>query len=110
MQPRGGGQAHLHGHRDVQRQAHADRQGHDHQDKKKHTKTQDIGTATFSVPPGKSTTIKLKLTGTGRALLSAAHGHLSATLTILKSSPAPSQTHTDAIHLVLHTVTKKTKK
>jgi hypothetical protein len=67
--------------------------------KKKHTKMQTIGTATFSMPAGKSETVKLTLNGTGRALLSAAHGHLSATLTILKSSPSPSTTQTKNVHL-----------
>ena len=74
--------------------------------KKRHTKTQTIGTATFSIPAGKSETVKLTLNGTGRALLSAAHGHLSSTLTILKASPSPSKTQTHGIHLV----TAKSKK
>jgi hypothetical protein len=68
--------------------------------KKRHTKTQTIGTATFSIPAGKSETVKLTLNGTGRALLSAAHGHLSSTLTILKASPSPSKTQTHGVHLV----------
>ncbi len=59
--------------------------------KHKHIKTQTIGTTTFSIPAGKSETVKLTLNGTGRALLSAAHGHLSATFTILKVSPRPEQ-------------------
>jgi hypothetical protein len=63
-------------------------------------KTTTIGIATFSIPPGKTVPIELKLNGTGRALLSADHGRLSATLTILKSSPAPSQAHTDNVQLV----------
>jgi hypothetical protein len=58
-----------------------------------------IGTASFSIAPGKTVTTKLKLNGAGRALLSADHERLSATLTILKSSPAPAQTHTDSVHL-----------
>jgi hypothetical protein len=58
-----------------------------------------IGTASFSIAPGKTVTTKLKLNGTGRVLLSADHERLSATLTILKSSPAPAQTHTDSVHL-----------
>ncbi len=74
--------------------------------KKRHTKTQTIGTATFSIPAGKSETVKLTLNGTGRALLSSAHGHLSSTLTILKASPSPSKTQTHGIHLV----TTKSKK
>jgi hypothetical protein len=78
--------------------------------KKKQTKTQTIGTATFSIPAGKTVTIKLKLNGTGRALLSAAHGRLGATLTILKTSPAPSNTQTKSVHLAQQKATKKGKK
>ena len=77
--------------------------------KKKHTKTQTIGTASFSIPAGKTATIKLALNGTGRALLSAAHGHLNASLTILNSSPSPAATHTASVHLALQKATKTKK-
>lgn len=52
-------------------------------------KVETIGSASFSISANKSATIMVRLNATGRALLSAAHGHLSATLTLLKSSPAP---------------------
>jgi hypothetical protein len=78
--------------------------------RKRHTKTQTIGTVTFSIPAGKTVTIKLKLNGTGRALLSAAHGGLNATLTILKTSPGPSSTQTKSVHLAQQKATKKGKK
>ena len=58
----------------------------------KKAKAETIGRAAFSIPAGKTATITFKLNGTGRSLLGAAHGHLSASLTVLKSSPAPSQT------------------
>ena len=67
---------------------------------KRRSKTTAIGTATFSILPGKTATIKLELNAVGRALLSAAHGRLSATLMVLKSSPAPSQTRTENVQLV----------
>ncbi len=67
--------------------------------KKRHTKTHAIGTTTFSIAASKSEIVKLTLNGTGRALLSAAHGHLNATLTVLKASPSPSNTQTHGIHL-----------
>jgi hypothetical protein len=76
---------------------------------KKHTKTETIGTATFSVATGQTEAIKLTLNGTGRDLLSAAHGQLGATLTIFKSSPSPSKTQTENVHLVLKKA-KKSKK
>jgi hypothetical protein len=63
-------------------------------------KTETIGTATFSIPPNETTSIKVTLSAAGKALLSVDHGRLGATLSILKSSPAPSQTHTDSVHLV----------
>ncbi len=55
---------------------------------------------TFSVPADKTATMKLTLNALGRALLSADHGRLSATLTVLKFLPVPSQTHTENVHLV----------
>jgi hypothetical protein len=67
---------------------------------KKGKKTKTIGTATFSISADKTATIKLTLNASGRALLSADHGRLSATLTVLKSSPIPSQTRTEKVHLV----------
>ncbi len=77
--------------------------------KKRHTKTQTIGTATFSIAAGKSETVKLTLNGTGRALLNAAHGRLSATLAILKSSPSPSKTQTENVHLAQQKAKKSMK-
>ena len=69
-------------------------------------KTETIGSATFSIPAGKTVSVRFALDGTGRALLSAAHGLLSATLAILKSSPTPSATQTDGVHLVQQKATK----
>ncbi len=71
-----------------------------------------IATATFSIPPGKTTTVWLKLDAYGRVLLNAAHGRLNASLTVLKSSPAPSQRTTDGVRLVREKTakTRKSKK
>ena len=74
--------------------------------KKRHTKTQTIGTATCSIPAGRSETVKLTLNGTGRALLGVAHGRLSATLTIFKASPSPSNTQTQGVRLAQQKATK----
>jgi hypothetical protein len=65
-----------------------------------HSKATTIGTATFSIPPGKTAVVELRLNPAGRALLSADHGRLNATLTLLKSSPAPAQTHTENVRLL----------
>jgi hypothetical protein len=78
--------------------------------KGKKVKTETIGTASFSVLRGTTATIKLKLNAAGRALLNADHGRLSASLTLLKSSPAPSQTQTEKVHLVQQSQHGKTKK
>ncbi|MGO9322363.1 MAG: hypothetical protein ACLQBY_16390 [Solirubrobacteraceae bacterium] len=67
--------------------------------KKKHAKTEAIGSAIFSIAAGRTATVKLTLNKTGRALLRVAHGYLSATLTIVKTSPGPSKTRTQGVHL-----------
>jgi len=64
------------------------------------TKTETIGTAIFSIPAGKTATIEFKLNAAGRALLSAAHGRLNASLTVFKTSPAPSQSRMHNVRLV----------
>jgi hypothetical protein len=63
-------------------------------------KTTTIGTASFSILAGKTAAIRLTLNAGWRALLSADHGRLNATLTVLKSSPSPSQTHSEGVRLV----------
>jgi len=78
--------------------------------KGKKAKMETIGTAAFSIPPNETTTIKLMLNAAGKALLGSDHGHLDATLSILKSSPAPSQTHTNSVHLVQQKAHGKAKK
>jgi hypothetical protein len=66
----------------------------------KRVKTTIIGTADFFIPAGKTATIKLTLNANGRALLDEDHGRLDATLTILKSSPSPSQTRSERVRLM----------
>ncbi len=74
--------------------------------KKKHSKTTTIGATSFSIAAGKTVAVKLALGAAGKASLSAAHGHLNATLTILKSSPAPAVTQTQSVHLAQQKATK----
>jgi hypothetical protein len=78
--------------------------------KHKHTEPDTIGTTTFSMPAGNSTAIALKLSAAGDALLSADHGRLDADLTVLKSSPAPSQIRTETVRLVQQKPHGKTKR
>jgi streptogramin lyase len=67
--------------------------------KGKKAKAETIGTASFSIPAGGTKLIKIKLDGTGSALLRAAHGHLGAAVKIVKESPSPSTTETQSVHL-----------
>jgi phosphodiesterase/alkaline phosphatase D-like protein len=67
--------------------------------KSKRSKPTLIGTGAFSIPPGKTQIVRLKLNGAGRALLEAGHGHLSANLAILELFPDPSQAQTETVHL-----------
>jgi hypothetical protein len=62
-------------------------------------RTKVIGTASFSIAPGKNVAVKVTLDAAGRALLKAAHGRLGASLLLVKSSPAPSQAHTASVRL-----------
>jgi hypothetical protein len=78
--------------------------------KKSKMKTTTVGTAGFSIPASETTTVKLELDAFGRALLSTDHGRLSATLTVLRSSPAPSQTHTVNVQLAEGKAAKAKKK
>jgi hypothetical protein len=55
--------------------------------KARHAGTEGIGSASFSIAAGAEAMVKVTLGRTGRALLRAAHGHLSATLTIVRTSP-----------------------
>jgi hypothetical protein len=75
-------------------------------DRRRRSSTTIIATTNFSVPPGESAAVKLRLDTAGRALLRADHGRLRATLTVLKSFPAPSQVHTDDVQLVQETAVK----
>jgi hypothetical protein len=68
--------------------------------RKRRSKMTTIGMAAFSVPPGKTTAVELRLDPAVRTLLNANGGRLGATLMILKLSPAPSQMHTETVQLV----------
>jgi hypothetical protein len=77
----------------------------------KKAKATVIGTVSFSIPAAKTAVVTIKLTAAGRALLNAGHGKLSASLTIVKSSPSPTSTKRESVHLVqkLATTGKKRK-
>jgi hypothetical protein len=65
----------------------------------KKAKAETIGTATFSIPEDKTGVVTIKLTPAGRALLKAAHGKLSASLTVVKSSPSPTSAEHKSVQL-----------
>jgi len=58
-----------------------------------------IGTGVFSLAAGRRVSVKVTLTRAGRALLRAGHGHLSASLLVVRSSPAPAQAFTAGVRL-----------
>ena len=101
------------------------------------TKTETIGTATFSIPAGKTATIevtlkagahghdrdtsfsipgdeaktvKVNLDAAGRALLKADHGRCSASLALLELAPSPQNTQTKTVQLVRQKAHGKAKK
>ncbi len=75
--------------------------------KGKKAKTETIGTASFSIPAGATRLIRIKLHGTGPALLRSAHGNLAAGLKIAKGSPSPNTTETQSVRLKQKAVAKK---
>ena len=67
--------------------------------KGKSGKPEKIGTSSFSISAGGKATVELKLNATGCALLVANHRRLVATLTVLKSAPAPSRAEAVSVRL-----------
>jgi hypothetical protein len=70
--------------------------------KQKHSRTETIGTTTFSIEASKQAPVTLTLNKRGRVLLNTAHGHLDAALTIFKTSPLPSETQKHSVRLEQH--------
>lgn len=64
---------------------------------RKTTRTVKIGTTTFSLQAGETGTVKIHLNATGRALLSAGHGHLAASIAIEETEV---HTWTEGVRLV----------
>jgi hypothetical protein len=75
--------------------------------KGRRAKTDSIGTASFSIAAGDGATIELTIDKTGHALLTAARGHLNATLTIIRTAPLPSKTQTQRVHLAQQKTAKQ---
>jgi PKD repeat protein len=64
-------------------------------------RTVTIATASFSIPTGRTSTVRLLLSTLGRSLLRSAHGRMSAHLALSKSSPAPAEAQSRPLRLVL---------
>ena len=60
-----------------------------------------IGVARFAIAPGHVDVVAVKLDAAGRSLLRAHHGHLSATLAIVRVTPTPAHTWSNPVHLTL---------
>jgi hypothetical protein len=76
--------------------------------KTRHARTESIGTAGFSIAAGEAATVKFTLDKIGRALLSAAHGHLNGTMTVVRIAPLPNKTQTQRVRLEQQMVAKAT--
>ncbi len=68
--------------------------------KKRAASAVTVGSASFSISGDEAKTVKIKLDGTGRALLSAGHGRLSAHLAIVGLVVAPTQAQSKSVQLV----------
>jgi hypothetical protein len=68
---------------------------------RKRVRATTIGAAGFSIPPGETRDVKLKLSATARFRLVANHGHLNdVRLELMKYSPAPAELRTAEVSLV----------
>ena len=77
-------------------------------DRNQRPKTMLIGTGSFSLPVEGRKIVRLELDSVGRALLSAAHGRLSASLSIVRLFPGPSAAQTEAVQLTRATRSSST--
>ncbi len=63
-------------------------------------KMESIGTVAFSIAPGKTATINLKLNAAGRALLKADRGRFNASLALLELAPGSRDTKSETVQVV----------
>jgi hypothetical protein len=54
-----------------------------------HSTLKTIATGTFTLTPGRTVVLRMKLNAAGRRRFSAGHGHLNASLLLVRSSPSP---------------------
>jgi hypothetical protein len=65
----------------------------------KRVRLMTIGSAHFSIAPGRSQVVKIKLNALGRRLFARAHGNLNASIAVLRTTPAPKQAKTASVRL-----------
>ncbi len=65
------------------------------------SETRTIAAGSFSIAPGASRTVTVRLDAAGRVLLGAGHGRLSAKLVILEVSPPPARAQSAIVHLAV---------
>jgi hypothetical protein len=63
------------------------------------TRVKTIGTAVFSIPAGHGAVVAMKLNAAGRTLLRSHHWRLSASLLLVRQSPAPALAQTAGVRL-----------
>ena len=67
--------------------------------KGKRFKLKTIGSARFSIAPGKSQVVRIKLNKLGRSLFLAGHGKLNASVAVVRTTPAPTLGKTASVRL-----------
>jgi hypothetical protein len=67
--------------------------------KGKRFKLKPIGSVRFSIAPGKSQVVSIQLNKLGRSLFIAGHGKLNASVTVLRTMPAPTLANTASARL-----------
>jgi IPT/TIG domain/FG-GAP repeat len=67
--------------------------------KGKHFRLRPIGSAHFSMAPGASQVVRIRLNRLGRKLFLAGHGRLNASAAVLRTTPTPRQAKTASVRL-----------
>jgi hypothetical protein len=77
---------------------------------KRRTRTISLGSGSFTITGGQTTTVKIKLSAAARALLHSDRGRISARLTILDTAAGHEQTQVKAVRIVEQTASRSKSK
>ncbi len=69
------------------------------EDDGKRFRLRTIGSARFSIPPGASQVVRMRLNKLGRKLFAAGHGKLNASVAVVRTTPAPKLAKTASVRL-----------